>query len=48
MEIAELTAKPSLTDDEEESLATMKCKFVIVISADYQMNKLIPHWGLSP
>ena len=32
----------------EEELTLLKCKFVLLLSADYQMNKLVPHWGLSP
>ena len=33
--------------EENEWLALMKHKFSIVLSANYQMNKLVPHWGLS-
>ena len=28
-------------------LASLKEKFTLVISADYQMGKLVPSWGLS-
>ena len=47
-EICELERKPSLTDDENEKLAVLKHKFTLVISADYQMSKLVPYWGMSP
>ena len=47
-EIAELDGKSTLTDEEQERLAAKKIKFTIVISADYQMNKLVPYLGLSP
>ena len=32
----------------EKELACMKSKFILVLSADYQMFKLILHWGYSP
>ena len=48
-EIVELEGKlPDLTGDEEEKLAVMKHKFNLVLSADYQMGKLVPYWGQSP
>ena len=31
-----------------DNLASLKHSFTLVISADYQMFKLIPHWGYSP
>ena len=34
------------TDSEE--LKQLKSKFTLTIGADYQMTKLIPHWGFSP
>ena len=37
----------SVLEDSEE-LATLKRTFTLVISADYQMSKLIPNWGSSP
>lgn len=47
-EISELEAKlPHLSSDEEEKLAVLKHKFNLVLSADYQMGKLIPNWGQS-
>ena len=45
--IQELEADPTLMEGEEE-LAVLKRKFVLVVSADYQMAKLVPYWGLSP
>ena len=33
---------------EEQTLDGLKHSFTLVISADYQMNKLLPHWGESP
>ena len=45
-EIADLERRfPS--PEENEHLTTMKCKFSVVLSADYQMSKLIPFWGAS-
>lgn len=46
--ISEIEQKPSLTSDEVEKVTVMKNKFNLVISADYQMSKLAPYWGLSP
>ena len=31
-----------------EELTLLKPKFTLTMSADYQMSKLIPHWGFSP
>lgn len=47
-DINELERKSSLTNDEEEQLAVLKHKFNVVLSADYQMSKLVPYWGFSP
>lgn len=48
-EIVELEGRlPELTGDEKEKLVTMKHKFNLVLSADYQMGKLVPYWGQSP
>jgi len=47
-EIADLEGKEERTDEEEENLAQLKHCFNAVISADYQMSKLVPSWGLSP
>ena len=40
-------SEPSLTDDESERLAVLKHRFNLVISADYQVSKLVPYWGMS-
>ena len=45
-EIANLEGR-SLSPEENERLTTMKCKFSVVLSVDYQMSKLIPYWGAS-
>lgn len=39
-----------LTDaqPDSESLSALKHTFTLALSADYQMSKLIPHWGHSP
>ena len=44
--IQELEGDPTLMKCEE--LALLERKFVLVVSADYQMAKLVPYWGLSP
>ena len=36
------------TDEEEQKLATLRHSFTLTMSADYQMSKLVPYWGLSP
>ena len=47
-EIADLEERAdSLSPEENEHLITMKRKFSIVLSADYQMSKVIPYWGAS-
>ena len=37
----------SLSGEENGRLDDMKRKFILVISADYQMCKLVPYWGLT-
>ena len=37
-----------LVSHEEDEGKVLKQNFTLVISADYQMSKLVPHWGLSP
>ena len=32
----------------KDELAHRKQKFTLTLSTDYQMNKLVPYWGLSP
>lgn len=45
-EIADLEGR-SLLPEEYEHLIAMKRKFSVVLSADYQMSKLVPYWGAS-
>ena len=47
-EITALESKPDLTEEETGKLQSLKNKFNLVVSADYQMGKLIPYWGYSP
>ena len=47
-EITQLEGKASLTDEEKAALAVMRNKFTLVVSADYQMSKLVPYWGMAP
>lgn len=44
-EITKLEAKSTLNDSEKERLAILKNGYNLVISADYQMSKLVPYWG---
>ncbi len=46
-EIQELEAKSTLSEDERDRLTALKNSFNLVVSADYQMAKLVPYWGLS-
>ena len=36
------------TKEEESELMKLQHLFTLVLSADYQMSKLVPYWGLSP
>ena len=47
-EILDFEAKDERTDEEDEKLHQIKHSFTAVVSADYQMSKLVPFWGLSP
>ena len=47
-EIVSLEEKDTLTEEEEAQLDGLKSRFNLVLSADFQMCKLIPYWGLSP
>lgn len=40
--------KSPRTDAEEEKLEGLKHCYTLLHSADYQMQKLVPHWGQSP
>ena len=44
-EISELSKKSTLSEEEAQKLESLKNKFNLVCSADYQMGKLIPYWG---
>lgn len=46
--IVELEGKPDLSANESDELAVLHNSFNLVISADYQMSKLVPNWGQSP
>lgn len=43
-----LQEKTSRNDEEDEELMQLKGRFTLVLSADFQMSKLLPSWGLSP
>lgn len=43
--IQDLSAKTSLTNEEEQELARKRTTFTLVLDADYQQSKLIPYWG---
>ncbi len=42
-EIQELEAKSTLSEDERDRLTALKNSFNLVVSADYQMAKLVPY-----
>ena len=46
-EIQLLQGKEEPSEDESTQLAVCQHKFTLVLSADYQQSKLIPHWGES-
>ena len=46
--LVELEENSPRTDAEEERLKGLKHCYTLLLSADYQMQKLIPHWGQSP
>ena len=35
-------------DEDGKELETLKRNFTLVVSANYQMSKLVPYWGSSP
>lgn len=47
VKIKALEEKPDKSEVEEEELEQLKSRFILVISADYQMSKLLPSWGCS-
>jgi hypothetical protein len=36
------------SEDNKDELAQQKQNFSLTLSVDYQMNKLVPYWGLTP
>lgn len=42
--------KSNKGDEEEEELASLRDRFIVVLGTDFQnlMSKLLPNWGLSP
>ena len=46
--ICELEVKSNKTEAEEDELSTLKHCCMLLSSADYQMQKLLPYWGRSP
>jgi len=46
--ICEIEAKPSKTQALEEELSTLKHCFTLLLSANFQMQKLLHYWGRSP
>ena len=44
-EIVALEQKSDRNSAEEEKLDQLKHCFTLIISADYQMQKLVPYWG---
>jgi hypothetical protein len=45
--IVTLSSQDELSDASSRELEHLKESFMLVVSADYQMTKLIPHWGSS-
>ena len=45
--IVSLASKENLDESDQRQLEALKQLFVLVLSADYQMSKLIPFWGSS-
>ena len=46
--ICVLESKEIRNPEENEKLENLYHNFTLVLSADYQMQKLVPYWGLSP
>lgn len=42
------TLQASTSNEEDEELMQLKGRFTLVLSADFQMSKLLPSWGISP
>ena len=43
----EIEAKQNKTEQEIDTLTQLKHNFTAVLSADYQMHKLVSYWGSS-
>ena len=43
-QIVKLEGKADRSEAEENELICVKQRFSIIICADYQMSKLLPHW----
>ena len=48
VKIKTLEEKLDRSEEEEDELGRLKSRYTLVISADYQMSKLVPTWGYSP
>ena len=46
--ISTLESKEDKTEEELSTLGTLKHGFTLTLSADYQMQKLVPYWEFSP
>lgn len=46
--IMSLQQKEVLSDEDRATLDRLRQKFDLVLSADFQMQKLVPYWGLTP
>ena len=46
--ITSLQQKEVLSDEDRATLDGLKQRFDLVLSADFQMQKLVPYWGLTP
>ena len=46
--ICELEIKSSKTEAKKDELSTLKHCLMLLLSAEYQMLKLLPYWGRSP
>ena len=47
-EICKLENKQNKSNEENETLENLRHNFTAVLSVDFQMQKLVPYWGLSP
>ena len=47
-DIVSLEAKENRSQEESDELERLRHNYTAVLSADYQMQKLVPYWGKSP